>query len=866
METATSQAAENSSTLKQNKSAGTRSNSSLTVSSTSEEEEKPRQQRHHTSKTLYWRRDPVKVAPHYENRRWHELHLDLARINKDENTAFYDKAGRRIEPTPIASPEKVFEMIFSRYITYCAIARQLDNCYFYLIHPQKRALLRACLTGVISRILELRNELILIDQREYHFVEDMLHSLGLTHADIELRIPLFIREARAKLLADREKILSMLYVKLSSSTSIATPSQDRPLTREEAILKIQRQTRYYLGVIKSEMARQVLRPKLQARLDAIQTNVVNKWRVYTTRKECFGLRKKMDVALDMAPDEKPGSASITTFTLSTRNRARMLQNEKEYEMDQIATEDEMYTKEGPFIAWSIHYNIKQWLLEVRDVLGTFSSFPEETEGGSLALFADRDLRDVADDLTARMATGKFVFPPPEKKKKTRKEKKVPRKSPWKDGRFEYVLEETDCMREMNARTEEYDKFWYFKNDFDNLDQVHDRNLLKEQIGLVVADQIRLQVDELIRNELANLVYAVDRVPRKGAKADKKKNKKEKPEKKVKGDLTPDKTIEELFEELVTKGIIRYSPKAELSDFVGDFSYSATVLDQAKQDPLLSLGDVRRMVKEFAVLPLSYEPLHKNAPLIRKLLIAGIRESGKKLLLRAICHETGATFFDITPKNLEGKYDTPEGKKMIMHLIMKVGKAMEPSIFWVGKCEKMFLKKKDKEDTSKPHQWVKAFQKTLKKGIKNGDRMMLIGTSSRPSLTKQKKFNKFFDRIIVVPYPEYPSRYLAWRHFISYNLGVPLSPYFDLSSLTKVTAGYTVGAIKKACERVLTEERKASLPFSPLKATDFINVIWMQDPIYKEEQDQLVAWYKGTPLAKQRQLRVHEDDEEESSEI
>ncbi|RUS71306.1 hypothetical protein EGW08_020936, partial [Elysia chlorotica] len=244
-------------------------------------------------------------------------------------------------------------------------------------------------------------------------------------------------------------------------------------------------------------------------------------------------------------------------------------------------------------------------------------------------------------------------------------------------------------------------------------------------------------------------------------------------------------------------------------------------------------------------------------------ICGVRGTGKKLLVQAICNEVGATFFDLTPSNLEGKYDSKEGKKMLMHLIIKMGKALEPAVFWIGQCEKMFLKKKDKEDTANPGQWVKGLQKTLKKGIKNGDRMMLIGTSSLPSLTKPKKFNKFFDRIIIVPYPDYPSRYLAWKHFITLNLKEPLSPRFELSSLTKVTSGYTIAAIKNTCEEVLTEKRKSILKYNPLRAYDFTNDISRHDPIFQEEHDEFLAWYNGTPLAKQRQKRVHQEEAEEA---
>ena len=46
-------------------------------------------------------------------------------------------------------------------------------------------------------------------------------------------------------------------------------------------------------------------------------------------------------------------------------------------------------------------------------------------------------------------------------------------------------------------------------------------------------------------------------------------------------------------------------------------------------------------------------------------------------------------------------------------IFQVGKAMEPTIILMDDCEKPFLKKKDKEDESKPFRWAKPLQGTIK---------------------------------------------------------------------------------------------------------------------------------------------------------
>ena len=64
-----------------------------------------------------------------------------------------------------------------------------------------------------------------------------------------------------------------------------------------------------------------------------------------------------------------------------------------------------------------------------------------------------------------------------------------------------------------------------------------------------------------------------------------------------------RTIEDLYEELVTQGIIIRPPPTRLSDYEGEYSYLGTTLRQANIEPMPSLSDVRRLVTEFGILPL-----------------------------------------------------------------------------------------------------------------------------------------------------------------------------------------------------------------------------------------------------------------------
>ena len=63
-------------------------------------------------------------------------------------------------------------------------------------------------------------------------------------------------------------------------------------------------------------------------------------------------------------------------------------------------------------------------------------------------------------------------------------------------------------------------------------------------------------------------------------------------------------------------------------------------------------------------------------------------------------------------------------------------------------------------------------------------------------------------MLVLPMPDYAHRYALWRNLIVTAGGQILkwSDRFDLSSLTKVSDGYTAGHIKYAVEQTLTDRR------------------------------------------------------------
>ena len=84
--------------------------------------------------------------------------------------------------------------------------------------------------------------------------------------------------------------------------------------------------------------------------------------------------------------------------------------------------------------------------------------------------------------------------------------------------------------------------------------------------------------------------------------------------------------------------------------------------------------------------------------------------------------------------------------------------------------------------------------------------------------------------------------VIWKTLIVKN-GAVLTEKLDVSSLSKVSDGYTMGMIDRACKEVLTERRLALLDKLPLVASELIAPLARMDPVFVEEEEA----YKVTPI-------------------
>ena len=150
-------------------------------------------------------------------------------------------------------------------------------------------------------------------------------------------------------------------------------------------------------------------------------------------------------------------------------------------------------------------------------------------------------------------------------------------------------------------------------------------------------------------------------------------------------------------------------------------------------------------------------------------------------------------------------------------------------------------------------------KKLEKGI----RILIMGTDHKPFDGEHKQVATVYDKVLSIPRPDYGTRRLLWRETLlregaSY---LHLKTGLDISSLTKISDGYTAGDITHSIRQVLTARRIQTLAYKPLLASEFVPPLARLDPVFAELEQAFQIWMTKTSLGKARDALFKPPDED-----
>ncbi|XP_037530554.1 dynein regulatory complex protein 11 [Nematolebias whitei] len=769
-------------------------------------------------------------------------------------------------PAKPPSPQKdrvVFvQQVATLYVRYIQIFRKLETIYDQMIQPQKRRAVRGILDSVIGRVLELKNELVEKEFSEYHYVNDILLSLKLTHEKLEIPIPHYFLSECSKVVQERKGMLTDLFKMMEVTESLGSLTTEE-MSQEEAIKIIQIEERARQGRLRAKLTEESLRLN-RRNAETLDQNsaaicIQKVWKGYVQRKKSKIAQREEMICLGMVMDPKydgPSPAQIEAEAIDAHNSIKQKEVEESYQKSLEVVKNQLHEKEGYDIRKTLKSQIREWFFECRNATGVFPDYPDEEDGGSALIFMEKsplqlmkEMDEAKNGASNTKSNGKEETKENEKAKK--KGSIIVREEDEEAG---LKMLPSAFLSELEARYKSYMDVWGTRDVSGCFHEEFDVELMKEELRKVVEAELRVQVDEEMRQELAELKLSVDKNMRVKTKADAKKKKvsgksKSGKKKEKEKDLTADRTLESLCQELVEQGLLKQANNVKMKDYLGDYNYLGSTLRLNDIEPMPSLLDVRQVLSLYAVLPLGSQEVHEKAPLIKAILLVGPSGVGKKMLVHAICQDAGANLFDLSPLNIAGKYPGKNGLEMMLHMVLKVARLLQPSVIWINNAEKIFYKKIPIEDKELDLKQLKKELPELLKLIKGEDRVLVIGTTENPQSADTDSLCKMYTKIILIPRPDYGSRYILWKKLIKQRGGADTSPLFSV--LAKVSDGYTSGRIVQTINRVVTKRRIQQQARKPLSASEFIPILAQMDPVFKEEEEALKNWYAMTPLGQKR---------------
>ncbi|XP_076056160.1 IQ and AAA domain-containing protein 1-like [Oratosquilla oratoria] len=760
------------------------------------------------------------------------------------------------------------------YVSYLCVARNLDTCHNLLVQPQKRQLLRHLLDSTLGRIVELKHEIVALDLSDIQHCDDIMWERNLTPADLEVPIPAYIRRERQGLLKERDDFIDDC---LKRTGFYGTQTEDLPsLTVSEAIVILQRHERARQGRVKVEYRRDLLaklerergRGKQMMPLEEAVICIQAHTRGMLARKCVLEMRRQEEIFLGLRPEPNLNWSCAIQLEKVKEGRYRMQQERKEeYEQMQQRVKSKILQEEAMGLMTSMEDTIREWVFAQKNLTGKFPDLPDEDDGGSATVLgigqdALPDVMALPNVADVAKAEEKKVSIPycrcgASDREKAREQAKQRRGRKEEEDKV-VTLRPSAFLCNLHQTCEVYQDIWSSRALSSNPQENPDRSMIETEKRIEVENEVRRQVDILMRNELQRLKEDIEG-EKKGAKKRKRVKKGgKKGRKRKEKDLTPDRSTESLFEELILNGIIKKVPQVQLAEVMGQINVIGCETVFRTKLPKPCMGDIKNILTEYVILPLGIDAVHAQAPLVKSVLLCGPRGCGKSMLVKALCYEAGATLMDLTASNIVGRYPGRGGLNMLTHLVSKVGRLLQPTIVLVDNADRMFLKKVPKTDRSDPRRMRKELPRILKT-IGADDRILFLGLTNSPWNCDIKALSTLYQKMLMVYRPGFGERADLWRHLIT-KAKVPITPSMDVAALARISEGYTNGHICNAADKVLVEQRFARLDRMPLCAAEFIEPLSKIEPIYREEEEALKTWFLKTPVIKKRLRNLEEEME------
>ncbi|ETM33359.1 hypothetical protein, variant 1 [Phytophthora nicotianae] len=252
------------------------------------------------------------------------------------------------------------------------------------------------------------------------------------------------------------------------------------------------------------------------------------------------------------------------------------------------------------------------------------------------------------------------------------------------------------------------------------------------------------------------------------------------------------------------GKVKYSELAMENDWVDQELIEAIerdIVDHGEKvtfEQIAGLEHTKQLLQETVMLPQIAPHLFTDGLLkpCNGVLMFGPPGTGKTLLAKAVAHECGATFFNVSASTLSSKY-RGDSEKMV-RILFDMARYYEPSIIFMDEIDAIASTRgaaTEHEASRRVKTELLVQINGVTTGEHNGSQVMLLAATNLPWELDEAMRRRLTKRVYI-PLPEAAAR----RALFEFNLGrIDLGPDVKLDDLVEETAGYSGDDITNVCE-------------------------------------------------------------------
>ncbi|CAH2105927.1 unnamed protein product [Euphydryas editha] len=533
--------------------------------------------------------------------------------------------------------------------------------------------------------------------------------------------------------------------------------------------------------------------------------------------------------------------------------------ENQRENDSIDYKEKFLERRKDDLAEEFREYIRDWFREWYEKIKFFYDIPKENQGGSALIIKDevpsplKWLEEYQIYLETKKANkNKTALQLKWERKELKKEEMALKKEELKKKKLE-----ADLLKKMMKNPTLHPGYQYpasklteniltaIKNYYNKWSTIDDEETIeakekyikiidKENLCMEAKIEICNSIDNDMREELKILKMALKEEYKNNGeempKPRKEKARRKKKQRKINEKISED--VQNKLTNLATNGFLKEYPITNFENFIGDINFTGADFRCAFRSILPFGGEIRNIWWERC-----REVIHG----FKKVLLIGPKASGRTTLVHIMATVNDAVLYELDPCDIEIENITTQYLQQLINHVAICAKHTQPSLIYIRHIERLFCSKVPPAETYRNYGLIKHFFiRNLFKKINKLDNITIIGSCTKPWLTKSKEMLKKFNTVLLLPETNYSAVHLILRDWMLNNRIVPYN--LDIQSLARVLQGYPFGNIVNKLDNFLSSERIVHIAAHGLNSRDIYDYFLDDENETVIDYQRYLKWY------------------------